>query len=83
MPIKPYQEVSAQAAFIARKIAIDAILARLGELSANRFDRMPEAVTWADVGDLSGYLDLLRRVSDQAHQEGELLREIEREIVTP
>jgi hypothetical protein len=58
-------------AFIARKTEIDTILARLAALSSEHFGREPDAVTWADVGTLAGYLKGLREISDAAFQEGE------------
>jgi hypothetical protein len=61
----------ALATFIARKIEIDTILARLTALSAEHFNRAPNDVSWADVGTLCSYLNGLRRVSDAAFNEGE------------
>ena len=46
----------ALAAFVVCKSEIDAILARVGRLSAEHFDRMPGDITWADVGTVSSYL---------------------------
>ena len=68
---EPANNSEAIAAFIARKIEIDAILARLTELSAEYFNVTPDDVTWADVGTLGSYLEGLRRVSDAAFHEGE------------
>ena len=45
----------AQAAFIARKAEIDAMLARLQALSADHFNTDPDALTWSDVGTGSGH----------------------------
>ena len=61
----------ALAAFITRKMEIDMILARLTALSGEHFNTMPDAVTWAHVVSLGGYLEGLRRVSDAAFHEGE------------
>jgi hypothetical protein len=58
-------------AFIARKVQIDAILARLAGLSADHFGVAPEQVTWGHVGDLAHYAEQLQAISDQAFQEGE------------
>ena len=68
---KPTDTSTALAAFIAHKIEIDAILARLTALSAEHFNAAPDEVTWAHVGTLGGYLEQLRQVSDVAFQEGE------------
>ena len=68
---KPTDNNDALAAFIARKTEIDTILERLTALSAEHFNAMPDAVTWADIGTLGGYLEGLRRVSDAAFHEGE------------
>jgi hypothetical protein len=57
--------------FIARKVEIDTILARLAALSAEHFNRVPDDVSWADVDTLGGFLEGLRAVSDAAFQEGE------------
>jgi hypothetical protein len=61
----------ALAAFVARKIEIDTILAGLVALSADHFNCAPDEVTWADVGTLSSNLEGLRQVSDAAFHEGE------------
>jgi hypothetical protein len=62
---------AAHAAFIARKIEIETILARLTALSAEHFGSEPETVTWADVGTLASYLKGLHEISDAAFHEGE------------
>ena len=62
---------AAQAAFIARKAEIDAMLARLQALSADHFNTDPDALTWSDVGTLEHYARLIRRVTDDAFAEGE------------
>jgi len=58
-------------AFIAKKIDIDTMLARLAALSEDLFNAAPEAVTWGDVGTLSHYAELLKRITDSAFNEGE------------
>ena len=62
---------AAQAAFIARKAEIDAMLARLQALSDEHFNTDPDALTWSDVGTLEHYARLIRRVTDDAFGEGE------------
>ena len=61
----------ALAAFMARKLEIDAMLQRLTELSANHFGVDPEDVDWGHVGTLGHYHQLLRQVCDSAFQEGD------------
>ncbi len=58
-------------AFIDLKILIDTRLARLKELSDENFNVAPERVTWANVGDLGHYAELLKEITDQAFREGE------------
>jgi hypothetical protein len=58
-------------AFVQKKAEIDAMLARLQALSDDHFDSAPDEVTWAHVGSLEHYADLLRRITDMALQEGE------------
>jgi len=58
-------------AFIARKTEIDAMLGRLAALSDDHFGANPEAITWADVGTLAHYAELLKRITDSAFKEGE------------
>ena len=67
----PTDNTEALAAFITRKAKIDTILARLTALSADHFDLTPDEITWAHAGNLSCYLEGLRRVSDAAFGEGE------------
>ena len=62
---------AAQAAFVARKAEIDAMLARLQALSDDHFNTYPDALTWGDVGTLEHYARLIRRVTDDAFAEGE------------
>ena len=61
----------ALAAFVSRKAEIDTMLARLRGLSADHFGYAPDEVTWAHVGTLEHYADLLKRITDMAFNEGE------------
>jgi hypothetical protein len=61
----------ALAAFVSKKAEIDAMLARLQALSADHFGYAPDEVTWAHVGTLEHYTELLKRVTDSAFREGE------------
>jgi len=58
-------------AYIAHKTEIDTMLARLAALSADHFNVEPDRVTWADVGTLAHYAELLKRLTDSAFKEGE------------
>lgn len=58
-------------AFIARKLEIDAMLARLSALSDEHFDVQPDEVNWGHVGTLAHYAELLKRITDSAFHEGE------------
>jgi hypothetical protein len=60
---KPRDNSAALAAFIARKPEIDTILARLTALSAEHFNRTPNAVNWSDVGTIGSYLECLQQVA--------------------
>ncbi|THD71379.1 hypothetical protein E7681_17890 [Thalassobius vesicularis] len=62
---------AAQAAFIAKKAGIDAMLARLQALSDEHFNCHPDEVGWATVGVLDHYAGLLRQITDSAFGEGE------------
>ena len=62
---------TAQDAFIAKKAAIDTMLARLQALSDNHFDTHPKEVHWGHVGNLDYYAELLKRITDSAFKEGE------------
>jgi hypothetical protein len=57
--------------FIARKLEIDAMLARLSALSDEHFDVQPDEVNWGHVGTLAHYAELLKRITDSAFHEGE------------
>lgn len=61
----------ALAAFVAKKIEIDAMLARLHALSDDHFNYSPDEVTWSHVGTLEHYAELLKRITDSAFNEGE------------
>jgi hypothetical protein len=61
----------ALAAFVANKAEIDAMLARLQALSGDHFGYAPDEVTWAHVGTLEHYSELLKRITDSAFREGE------------
>jgi hypothetical protein len=57
----------ALAAFVSKKAEIDAMLSRLQSLSADHFGYSPDEVTWAHVGTLEHYADLLKRVTEGEH----------------
>ncbi len=61
----------ALAAFVAKKAAIDAMLARLQTLSDEHFGVGPDEVSWGHVGTLGHYAELLKRITDMAFREGE------------
>jgi hypothetical protein len=65
------QRPTAQDAFIAKKAAIDAMLARLQALSDAHFNTHPDEVHWGHVGNLDCYAELLKRITDSAFTEGE------------
>jgi hypothetical protein len=56
---------------VQKKAEIDAMLARLQALSEDHFGYAPDEVTWAHVGCLEHYAELLKRVTDSAFHEGE------------
>ena len=58
-------------AFIAAKIEIDAMLARLMAHSADHFGYSPDEVNWGHVGTLNHYSAKLREITDMAFREGE------------
>lgn len=58
-------------AFIAAKIEIDGMLARLVAHSADHFGYSPDEVNWGHVGTLDHYRDRLREITDMAFREGE------------
>ena len=57
-------------AFIAKKTEIDAMLARIKALSTDHFQADPDSINWGDVGALSHYAELLKRITDVAFHEG-------------
>jgi hypothetical protein len=61
----------ALAAFVQKKVEIDAMLARLQSLSADHFGYSPDEIRWDHVGTLGYYAELLKRVTDSAFHEGE------------
>jgi hypothetical protein len=61
----------ALAAFVSRKEEIDQMLARLQALSNDHFGWTPDEITWAHVGSLAHYAELLKRITDSAFNEGE------------
>ena len=58
-------------AFIAAKIEIDAMLARLVAHSADHFGYSPDEVNWGHVGTQDHYRARLREISAMAFREGE------------
>ena len=58
-------------AFLAAKIEIDRMLARLKTLSDDHFDTHPDEINWGDVGTLNHYASLLHQITDSAFKEGE------------
>jgi hypothetical protein len=61
----------ALAAFVQKKVEIDAMLARLQSLSDEHFNYSPDEITWDHVGTLGYYAELLKRITDMAFNEGE------------
>jgi len=62
---------TAKDTFIAKKAAIDTMLARLQALSDDHFNTPPDEVHWGHVDNLEYYADLLKRITDSACSEGE------------
>jgi hypothetical protein len=62
---------NALAAFVSKKAEIDAMLTRLRALSDDHFGYSPDEVSWDHVGTLGYYAELLKRITDQAFNEGE------------
>ena len=58
-------------AYIAKKIEIDTMIARLTALSDDHFNVAPDDVGWGHVGTLAHYAELLKRITDSAFREGE------------
>jgi hypothetical protein len=61
----------ALAAFVSRKAEIDTMLARLQALSNDHFGYSPDEITWSHAEGLAHYAELLKRITDQAFNEGE------------
>jgi hypothetical protein len=61
----------ALAAFASRKAEIDAMLTRLQALSDDHFGYSPDEITWSHAEGLAHYAELLKRICDQASNEGE------------
>jgi hypothetical protein len=61
----------ALAAFVSKKVEIDAMLTRLQALSDDHLGYSPEDITWDHVGTLGYYAELLKRITDMAFNEGE------------
>jgi hypothetical protein len=61
----------ALAAFARKKAKFDVMLVRLNALSDDHFGYAPDDVTWAHVGTLEHYTELLKRITDSAFKEGE------------
>ncbi len=61
----------AVAAFVAKKVEIDTMLARLSALSADHFNVNPEQINWGNVGTLGFYAEQLKNITDSAFHEGE------------
>ena len=56
-------------AFLAAKIEIDSMLARLKTLNDGHFNTHPDEINWGDVGTLNHYCGLLRQITDSAFSE--------------
>ena len=61
----------ALAAFVSKKAEIDTMLARLQALSDDHFGYSPDEVTWSHAEGMAHYAELLKRITDQAFNEGE------------
>ena len=61
----------ALAAFVSKKAEIDAMLTRLQALSDDHFGHSPDEITWSHAEGLAHYAELLKRITDQAFNEGE------------
>ncbi|MGR3420633.1 MAG: hypothetical protein ACU0DD_06370 [Paracoccus sp. (in: a-proteobacteria)] len=62
---------AALAAFITKKMEIDAMLSRLQAFSDDHFGSDPERVSWAHVGSLEYQAHLLKQIGEFAFGEGE------------
>jgi hypothetical protein len=61
----------ALAAFVSKKAEIDEMLTRLQKLSDDHFGYSPDEITWSHAEGLAHYAELLKRIADQAFNEGE------------
>jgi hypothetical protein len=61
----------ALAAFVSKKVEVDAMLTRLQALSDDHFNYSPDDIDWGHVGTLGYYAELLKRVTDSAFNQGE------------
>ena len=61
----------ALAAFVSKKVEIDEMLTRLQGLSDDHFGSNPDEITWSHAEGLAHYAELLKRITDQALNEGE------------
>ena len=61
----------ALAAFVSKKAEIDAMLTRLQALSDDHFGYSPDEITWSHAEGLAHHAELLKRITDQAFNEGE------------
>ena len=68
---KPTDNRQALDAFIAKKVEIDTMLARMQALSDEHFEWSPDEINWGHVGTLGHYAELLKRITDSAFKEGE------------
>lgn len=57
-------------AYIAKKIEIDKMLARLKALTDDHFNTAPNELNRGQVGTLARYAELLKRITDSAFREG-------------
>ena len=62
---------TALAAFVAAKVEVDAMLARLTALSDDHFGTNPDEINWGHVGTLDHIRARLRELTDSAFGEGE------------
>lgn len=70
-PRRARDNPGALAAFAAAKADVDAMLARLAELSGDHFGLDPKEVNWGGVTGLNNIRTLLRQACDFAFLEGE------------
>jgi hypothetical protein len=61
----------ALAAFVSKKAEIDTMLTRVQALSDDHFGYSPDEITWSHAEGLAHYAELLKRITDQAFNEGE------------